>query len=513
MSKKLKEAMKQSIYTLLERKKHSHRAIAKMLGINRKTVDNYARIHSENGPVSPPGPEDQNQPNLPSGSENQNGPKVPPGFSGGKSHCSPFHEKIIEWVEDAGLSAKRIHQDLVSDYEFTGSYDSVKRYVRKLSCKGVLPFRHMETLPGKEAQVDFGQGAWVLDNGRKKRPHVFCITLSHSRESYQEVVPRQTTENYIRALENAFRHFGGVPETLVIDNLKAAVKNANWYDPELNPKIIDFSKHYNTVVLPTKPYTPEHKGKVESTVKYVQDNALKGRIFNSLSEQNEHLRNWNKNVAGTRIHGTTKQQVRKAFEKEKTHLQQLPPDLFSCFEEGTRKVHRDGYVEVAKSYYSVPYEYCRREVWVRWDGRTVRVFNLRQHQLTIHAKVPPGQYSTHKEHIPKEKMSAIEKGPEWILSQIKNIGPYAEAWARAMFKNRRQQGFRPSLGLLALRKKHNTAAIDSACAKALTIEAFTLHDIKNMLKLKAEQPEFSFMETHPLIRDVNEYGAFAEWQS
>lgn len=510
MSKELKEAMKQSIYTLLDQDKHSHRAIAKILGVNRKTVDNYARLYSENGPIPTTGSEAQK---LPAGLSDQNGPKTSPGFPGRKSNCLPFHEQIIEWIEVDGLSAKRIHQDLVSELNFTGSYESVKRYVRKLSNKGVLPYRHIETMPGREAQVDFGQGAWVIENGRKKRSHLFCITLSHSRESYQEVVPRQTTENYIRALENAFRYFGGVPEILVIDNLKAAVQNADWYDPVLNPKIIDFSKHYGVVVLPTKPYTPEHKGKVESTVKYVQDNALKGRIFNSLSEQNEYLRKWNKNIASTRIHGSTKIQVRKAFEAEKAYLQNLPPDLFPCFEEGTRKVHRDGYVEVAGSFYSVPYEYCRREVWVRWDSRIVRIFNLRQEQLAIHTKAAKGKYMTNNGHIPAEKISAIEKGPEWLLSQIRNIGPYAEAWTRAMFKNRKQQGLRPSLGLLSLRKKHCAKAIDTACAKALTIEVFTLHDIKKMLKLEANQPEFSFMEAHPLIRDVNEYGAFVKWQS
>jgi transposase len=83
----------------------------------------------------------------------------------------------------------------------------------------------METLPGKEAQVDFAQGTWVLQDGKKRRPHVFCITLSNSRAAYCEVVWRQTTENYIRALENTFRYLDGIPETLVIDNLRAAVKN------------------------------------------------------------------------------------------------------------------------------------------------------------------------------------------------------------------------------------------------------------------------------------------------
>ena len=89
------------------------------------------------------------------------------------------------------------------------------------------------------------------------------VVLSHSRKAYSEVVFRQTTENLIRCLENAFWHFGGVPKTLVPDNLKAAVLKADWYDPDLNPKLRSFCEHYGTVLLPTKPRTPRHKGKVE----------------------------------------------------------------------------------------------------------------------------------------------------------------------------------------------------------------------------------------------------------
>ena len=498
MSKTLKEAMKQSIYTLLEGGNHSHRKIAKLLGINRKTVDKYARRYFENGPIPP------------TGTDLQNGPVPPIGFSGRKSSCLPYHDIIVKWLE-SGLTAKRIHQDLVSDYAFSGSYDSVKRYVRKLSESSPVPFRRMEVRPGLEAQVDFGQGAYVTVNGKKKRPNLFCVTLSNSRAGYDEVVWRQTTDEFIRALENAFRHFGGVPETIVIDNLRAAVRNPDWFDPELVRKLLEFAEHYNIVILPTRPRTPEHKGKVESRVKYVQDNALKGRVFSSLGEQNEFLRNWNQNVASTRIHGTTKRQVREAFEAEQPHLQALPPTLFPCFSEGKRKVHRDGYVELERSYYSVPCEYCRREVWVRWDGRTVRIFNLRHEQIAVHAKVDPGRFSTHEGHLSEKKISALEKGPEWIVSQARKIGSHAEAWVRALLKNRKQYGLRPSIGLLSLRRKYRIREIDAACEKALKAEAFRLKDVKNMIKTKVEQPEFSFMEEHPLIRNVAEYGEFAVW--
>src|SRR5207244_3489783 len=122
-------------------------------------------------------------------------------------------------------------------------------------------------------------------------------------------VYQQTTENFVRCLENAFWYFGGVPQHLVLDNLRAAVQKADWFDPELNPKIEAFAAHYGIAILPTKPYTPRHKGKVERGVDYVQENALKGHSFATLAEQNQHLLNWEHNVADTRVHGTTRQQV------------------------------------------------------------------------------------------------------------------------------------------------------------------------------------------------------------
>ncbi len=155
----------------------------------------------------------------------------------------------------------------------------------------------------------------IEEEGKRRGPHLFRCVLSHSRKGYSEAVWRQNTESFIRCLENAFRSFGGVPATVVIDNLKAGVMRADWYDPELNPKLEEFARHYGTVILPSKPAMPRHKGKVEAGVKYAQNNALKGRIFASLTAQNLFLADWENNMADTRIHGTTRQQVGRFFEE------------------------------------------------------------------------------------------------------------------------------------------------------------------------------------------------------
>ncbi|MHB1038150.1 MAG: DDE-type integrase/transposase/recombinase [Pirellulales bacterium] len=101
---------------------------------------------------------------------------------------------------------------------------------------------------------------------KRRRTQVFRIVLNFSRKGYSEAVYRQTTEDFIRCIENAFWHFSGVPKVLVIDNLKAAVTKPDWHDPELNPKIQSFCEHYGVTILPTKPRTPRHKGKVENSV-------------------------------------------------------------------------------------------------------------------------------------------------------------------------------------------------------------------------------------------------------
>ena len=247
----------------------------------------------------------------------------------------------------------------------------MRRFVRRLGETSPLPFRRMECDPGYEAQVDFGRGASVQDPaGKRRQSHVFRIVLSYSRKGYSQGVWRQTTDEFIRVMENSFWAFGGIPKTIVIDNLRAAVNKADWFDPDLNPKVEAFCKHYGTVILPTKPYRPRHKGKIESGIKYVRQNALKGHVFRSLQEQDQHLQNWERQVADQRIHGTTKQQVKHRFEQvERAALMALPSERFPFFHEAERKVHRDGHVEVDKAYYSVPPEYLGHHVWVRWDTR------------------------------------------------------------------------------------------------------------------------------------------------
>jgi len=417
-------------------------------------------------------------------------------------------------------SPHSIHQDLTREQGAAVSYHSVRRFVRRQERSRPLPFRRMECAPGEEAQVDFGCGAPILippdtndPNGkvRRRRTHVLRIVLSHSRKGYSEAVFRQTTDDFIACLENAFRHFGGVPRTLVIDNLKAAVTKADWFDPELNPKVQAFCRHYGAVMLPTRPRTPRHKGKVERGIDYVQENGLKGRgPFQTLEDQNRHLREWEQSVADTRIHGATRQQVGAVFEQiEKPALLPLPAERFPCFQEAPRTAPRDGHVAVARAFYSAPPEYVGHQVWVRWDSHLVRIFNRNMVQIALHARREPGRFSTQNGHIVTEKISPVERGTDWLLERARTIGPQAGRWAEAMLAQRGVEGLRVLHGLIRLAPRHPATQIEEACRVAHSHAAYRLRDVRALIDRHTAAPpeQLEFLDRHPIIRDLSEYGA------
>jgi len=482
MSNITKVELQKSIISLREQG-WSERRIARELGIHRATVKRYAANSKCTNPQT--------------------------GKQGRASTCEPYRDQVLEWFE-SGLSIERIHHDLTIGHGFEGSYHSVYRFVQSLDVDTAKRIWRMECEPGQEAQIDYGTlHLRIGENGRLKKVHVLIVTLSHTRKSYVEAVLMQSSESFLRSLENAFRHFGGVPERLCPDNLKAAVIKADWYEPELNPKLRDFAAHYGTVVLPSRPRTPTDKGKVESKVKYVKNNALKGKSFSSLAEVNEHLRWWTANVADKRVHGTTKRHVDVHFEQvEKPALKPLPDSLFPSYEEARRSVHRDSYVEVKGAYYEVPAQYIGQRVWVRWDAAMVRVFSPKMEQLTVHARLEKGRYS--------EVLGAgggrgdVAASTNYYRGKVVAMGGHATRWADHMIAASREPAIRRLQGLLSLKKTHTSARIDEAARKACIHGQYTLRDLRRWLESPHDQETFSFLQQHELIRSPQNYDSLAK---
>jgi transposase len=489
----------------------SERRIANTLGISRKAVRRHLGRGAAKDTKAPTG-------EAPTGSPTSKDTKAPTGSAGAtpstnassRSLCLIHRDSILEKLEQ-GLTAQRIYQDLCEEHGFTGKYSSVRRFVQQLSERSEPPFRRIEVEPGYEMQVDYGTGARCKDHeGKQCKTHVFRLVLSYSRKGYSEAVRRLTTESFIRSLENAFWALGGVPKVVVFDNAKAVVSQADWYDPELNPKIVEFCRHYQTTLLPTRPRTPRHKGKVERGVAYVQSNALQGRVFESLHTQNEHLHQWERSVADTRIHGTTKKHVGQLFEtQERAALGPLPAERFPFYEEGRRRVSRDGHIEVKKSFYSAPPEYLGRDVWVRWNSQMVRILNHRFEQIAIHCRQEPGKFSTLGEHLASVKINSVERGAAFLLGKARLLGPHSARWAEAALQEHGVRGMRIVQGLLSLTRNYEASSIEAACEQAWKSREFRYRIVKRLLERRSPtQQTMEFIDSHPFIRPLSEYEEF-----
>ncbi len=503
----------------LHKRGYSKRKIARELGIHRKTVGNYLKearppdpskcttpIPGSEGQLEAAGATQSSKCTTPSpGSEE---PKT--GGRGQQSKCEPYR-KLIESKLELALHAKRIWQDLVDEHGFEHGYQSVKRFVAKLKAREPQRVWRMECEPGEEAQVDYGT-LWVKIGTKRRKIHVLRVTLSHSRKGYTEAMPRQDTESFVRGIENAWRHFGGVPQLLVLDNLKAGVLKADIYDPELNPKFAAFCAHYNVTALPTRPRTPEHKGKVENNVRYVKESAVKGKEFEAFAEFNVHLRDWERRVADKRIHGTTRKQVGAHFEEvEKPALGALPPDLFPSFVEARRSVHRDSYIEFERAYYEAPAEFIGRQLWVRSDGRMVHLFNLQMEQVAVHVQLEAGQYT--KVLGCGGMAKSVRHSLKLWTRRAAEIGPDIGLWAEGLVGVRKEAGLRVLMGLInQLLPRYGKDALERACAQARLHGQYRLRDVKDWLEAPSEQQAFSFLSEHEVIRDMADYGKLAGFE-
>jgi transposase len=522
----LKMLKRQQVLALLELG-WSYRRIQDETGVRRETVSRYDRIRRAKaakafagsddlaGGPDPPDPApggtcsegDPAKAAKPFPGSAANPAKVFPGSERpSRSAAAAFHDVIVG-KHAARLSVQRIWQDLTEDYGYGHSYESVKRYVRRL-CRdrkivGVFP-----TTPGEEAQVDFFRGAPTLEaeTGQWKRPWVFRMTLCHSRHGYEEAVWDQTLETFLRLHENAFRAFGGVPRVIRHDNLKAAVVRACLHDPDVHETYAAFARHWGFTPLPTRPRNPQENGKQERSGGYVKSNALQGRRFDSLEEQNQHLRHWNRTVARLRIHGTTRKQVWTHFlETERDALQPLPREPFVLFQSGERTVHPDGHVEVQGAFYPAPVHLLGRKLRVRWDGKMVRLYHD-DTQIAVYARRPPGAYAPAPGAAPADAPAAQRAFVERLLGRCERVGDDLRRWAEEALEERGVRALRLIQGVVGLTRSHPKERVLQAARTATEHRLFRYKDLRRLADAAGDQtPPRSLIDEHPSIRPLIQY--------
>jgi transposase len=475
------------------RRRQSNRAVARALGIDRKTVARYRTWATEQGLL---------EESLPSLSElhrlvEETLDSSPPPQN--ESSVEPYRQVVTKLCQE-GVEVAAIHQRL-KERGYTGSYSSVYRFVRHLEPRTPDVTVRVETPPGEEAQVDFGYAGRMIDpeTGELRKTWVFVMTLSWSRHQYVEFVFDQKVETWLCLHRNAFAFFGAVPERIVIDNLKAGIIRACWHEPLAQQSYRECAEHYGFLISPCRPRTPRHKGKVEKGgIHYVKRNFLGGREPTTLTQANRDVRRWALTVAGERVHGTTKERPLERFEIERGALRPLPDTPYDMAIWKEVKLHRDCHLVFDHAYYSAPFRLVGQKLWVRGGSREVRIFTQDYQLVATHDRAQrPGQRHTHTDHLPPHKVPGLLLTRDACRQQASEIGSSTRKVIDGLLDHRPEDRLRTAGRLLRLGDRFGPERLEMACTRALRFDDPSYMTIKRILKQGLDLEELPVTDPPP----------------
>lgn len=473
----------------------SERRIAQDLQISRPTVHKYHQLAQREGYLDLKRPLPDDLTLLAALGPGPQPPKIP-------SSLEP-HRAVVENLLKQEVEMVAIWQRLRDNYDYQGSYSSVRRFVSHLERSEPEVYIRIHTPPGEELQVDFGSAGQLFDpaSGRIRTAYAFVATLSFSRHQYAELVFDQKTATWIGLHRRAFAYFGGVVRRVVPDNLKAAVLEALVYDPVLGEAYRKMGLHYGFLISPTLPRTPRHKGKVENGVHYVQRNFMAGQQFADIHCANRDLLVWVQAVAGVRKHGTTHQPPLRLFrESEQAALLPLPAEPFSLSEIRTCKVHPDCHVVIAGSFYSVPYTYVGQKLEAYLHERVVELYQG-QTLVATHVRCQQaGQWQTRLEHYPPNKAAYLQQTPDFCRKNAARLGPATARVVNSLLSDRPLDRLRSVQAILRLEEMVGPHRLEAACARAVYYGDIRYRRIKDILNAALDREPLPELTPAPPMR-------------
>lgn len=345
----------------------------------------------------------------------------------------PEWSKTIDW-EKVRLEVSRGTQVNILAREHAEGVVSYVQFWRQFHKKyPELPQATMRLVhqPGERMYFDYTEGIEVIDRvtGEIKQTQLMCGVLAMSSYTFGEFTWTQKRDDLTRSMENAFRFFGGVTPYVTVDNQRAAVDRAHWYDPDVNPTFVDFANHWGFAVIPARPFKPRDKGANESGIGVVQKQfyqEVRALKFYSLDELNRAFRVYlaRLNSAVMKDWGVSRLD---RFEGERQLLKPCPVSNWEQSEWRKAKVHADCHVQVMKKFYSVPYQYVGREVRVRLTMKLIEIFDQDLNTLSSHARlVGKETHSTTPSHYPAEKVAQAQFSVQLALREAAKIGVETE---------------------------------------------------------------------------------------
>jgi transposase len=427
-----------------------------------------------------------------------------PGF-GSESGVSvkPTKSNEPDWnhihteLQRKGVTRLLLWREYQASIEQPLGYTAFTKHYRAWHQTRDLSMRQMHKA-GEKIFVDYAGLTLPIQDastGEITRAQIFVAAFGASNYVFVEATRSQSSEDWLGSHVRMLSYFGGVPEIIVPDNLKAGVTHPSFYEPELNRAYTEFAEHYGLAVIPARVRKPKDKAKVEVAVQIVEREILaplRNRTFFDLFEINQAIQE------------LLEQLNHKPFQKlegcrasafktiDLPALKPLPLERFVISQWRKAKVNIDYHIEVDGHYYSVPYKFARVQVDLRLTSRTVEVF-LQNKRIASHVRVADllkhkGRHTTISEHMPKSHQRHGDWTPARLIAWAGTTGPFTQRVVQELLEARThpEQGYRSCLGLLRLAKLFGSERLEAGCKRADSLGLYSYKSVQSILQKKLD---------------------------
>ena len=401
--------------------------------------------------------------------------------AGRSSKLDPHKALIRAWLEKHPYSAQQIFQRLSFENDYSGGYTIVKEYVRRVRPRPEKAFLSLSFAPGESAQVDWGHCGTIPVGNTRRALSVFVMVLSYSRQMYIEFTLSQTQEHFLACHQHAFEYFGGIPKSVMVDNLKSAVlEHKRGETPRWNPRYADFAHDSGFEIIACNPRAPQEKGRVENGVGYVKKNFLAGKQFKDFHHIAPSARQWLDVIANERQHRVTNQKPRILWESEKPHLHRLPlnsPQTATIQRQRATSTFR---LCIDTNRYSVPAQYANNYLDIHLEAQEIRVYHEGS-QIACHRRDygRRGDFE-HPDHPQALLTQRSRARTHKELQSFLQLGEHAEAFYHAL-QERRLNATLHLRKILALEGTYTRQQMTEAINDAHHISAYNSEYIINLL--------------------------------
>jgi transposase len=459
------------------------RVIARETGIDRKTVRRYVDAATQCGLKGDQALDDALVHEV--ARRVQVRPSTAP--SEERQLLEPHRKQIADWLAGPDpLRLSKVHT-LLGRMSVDVTYSTLRRFVRdELDWHCRTPSVRLEDPPpGQEAQIDFGEMGRVHDaeTGKARRLWVLVVTLSYSRYTFVWPTFTQTVESVCEGLDAAWTFFGGVPSRIVVDNFRAVVAKADAQSPRISEPFADYAQARGFFVDPARVRRPQDKARVENAIAFVRQSWFAGEHFVDLDDARRSAHAWSRDVAGTRVHGTTRRVPRDVFEQEeRSAMRPAPTEPFDVPIWTEATLHPDHHLQVARSLYSAPTRFIGQRLRVRADRATVRIYAATE-LIKVHPRKGPGERSTDVTDYPSGKEAYALRSVDALIERARKQGEHVgELVDRLLGCSLPWTRMRQAYRLLGLCERFGRTRVEEACRRALSFDVTDVSRIERMLR-------------------------------